>query len=76
MIWTSLGIEEPEFLYHLPPDNDSRLVQRPRGYRWIMVNGEVTFEDGKKTKAYSGAVDTLWPGNHRPTLTGNSPKRI
>ena len=51
-----LGIEEPEMLYDLPPDNDSRLVQRPRGYRWIMVNGETTFEDGKDTKAYSGKL--------------------
>jgi N-acyl-D-aspartate/D-glutamate deacylase len=51
-----LGIEEPEMLYDLPPDNDSRLVQRARGYRWIMVNGDVTFEDGKDTKAYSGKL--------------------
>ena len=29
-------------LNELPPDNDSRLVQCPLGYRWIMVNGEVT----------------------------------
>ena len=35
-----LGIEEPESVNDLPPDNDSRLVQRPRGYRWIMVNGQ------------------------------------
>ena len=51
-----LGIEEPESINDLPPDNDSRLVQRPRGYRWIVVNGEVTFEDGKDTKAYSGKL--------------------
>lgn len=51
-----LGIEEPEMVFDLPPDNDSRLVQRPRGYRWIIVNGEVTFEDGKDTKAYSGKL--------------------
>lgn len=51
-----LGIEEPEFVNDLPPDNDSRLVQRPRGYRWIMVNGQVTFEDGKDTQAYSGKL--------------------
>ena len=51
-----LGIEEPEMLNDLPPDNDSRLVQRPRGYRWIMVNGEVTFENGKDTGAYSGKL--------------------
>jgi N-acyl-D-amino-acid deacylase len=51
-----LGIEEPEIVNDLPPDNDSRLVQRSRGYRWIMVNGEVNFEDGKDTKAYSGKL--------------------
>jgi N-acyl-D-amino-acid deacylase len=51
-----LGIEEPEMLNDLPPNNDSRLVQRPRGYRWIMVNGDVTFENGKDTGAYSGKL--------------------
>jgi N-acyl-D-aspartate/D-glutamate deacylase len=47
-----LAVEEPEMIYDLPPNTDSRLVQRPRGYRWIMVNGEVSFEEGKDTKAY------------------------
>ncbi len=51
-----LGVEEPEFVHDLPPDNDSRLVQRPRGYRWIMVNGKVAFEDGRDTKAYPGQL--------------------
>jgi N-acyl-D-amino-acid deacylase len=51
-----LAIEEPEIVYDLPPNNDSRLVQRPRGYRWIMVNGEVSFEEGKDTKAYPGRL--------------------
>jgi N-acyl-D-amino-acid deacylase len=51
-----LAIEEPEVVHDLPPDNDSRLVQRPRGYRWIVVNGEVTFEDGRDTGAYSGKL--------------------
>jgi N-acyl-D-amino-acid deacylase len=54
--YDKLGIEEPEILHDLPPDNDTRLVQRPRGYRWIIVNGEVTFEEGKDTKAYSGRM--------------------
>jgi hypothetical protein len=31
-------------------------VQRPRGYRWIMVNGEVSFQEGKDTKAYPGKL--------------------
>jgi N-acyl-D-amino-acid deacylase len=51
-----LGVEEPEFVHDLPPDNDSRLVQRPRGYRWIMVNGQVAFEEGRDTKAYPGKL--------------------
>jgi N-acyl-D-aspartate/D-glutamate deacylase len=51
-----LAIEEPESVYDLPPNNDSRLVQRPRGYRWIMVNGQVAFEEGKDTKAYPGKL--------------------
>jgi len=51
-----LGVEEPEFVHDLPPDNDSRLAQRPRGYRWIMVNGRITFEEGKDTKAYPGKL--------------------
>ena len=51
-----LGIEEPEVICDLPPDNDSRLVQRPRGYRFILVNGEVNFEEGRDTGAYSGKL--------------------
>ena len=51
-----LGVDEPEIVYDLPPDSDSRLVQRPRGYRWIMVNGHVTFEEGQDTGAYSGKL--------------------
>jgi N-acyl-D-amino-acid deacylase len=49
-----LTVEEPEFLHDA--GHDSRLVQRASGDRWIMVNGEVTFEDGKDTNAYSGQL--------------------
>jgi hypothetical protein len=51
-----LAIKEPEVLYDVPPNNDSRLVQRPEGYRWIMVNGQVTFEDCKETGVYPGKL--------------------
>jgi N-acyl-D-aspartate/D-glutamate deacylase len=51
-----LAIKEPEVLYDVPPNNDSRLVQRPEGYRWIMVNGQVTFEDSKETGVYPGKL--------------------
>jgi len=52
----TLAIKEPETVYDVPPNNDSRLVQRPEGYRWIMVNGQVTFENGESTGAYPGVL--------------------
>ena len=51
-----LAIKEPEVVNDVPPDNGSRLAQRPEGYRWIMVNGEVTFEDSKETGVYPGQL--------------------
>jgi N-acyl-D-aspartate/D-glutamate deacylase len=41
-----LAIKPREIVHDVPP-NDWRRVQRAEGYRWIMVNGQVTFEDGK-----------------------------
>lgn len=38
------------------PGGEWRRVQRAEGYRWIMVNGEVTFEDGKCTGATPGRL--------------------
>ena len=38
------------------PGGDWRRVQRAEGYRWIFVNGEPTFEDGKETGALPGKV--------------------
>ncbi|MBI3304357.1 MAG: amidohydrolase family protein [Deltaproteobacteria bacterium] len=51
-----LAIKEPEVVYDVPPNNDSRLVQRPEGYRWIMVNSQVTFADSKETGVYPGKL--------------------
>jgi N-acyl-D-aspartate/D-glutamate deacylase len=50
-----LNIKPREIVYDVPP-NDWRRVQRAEGYRWIMVNGQVTFEDGQSTGAYSGKL--------------------
>ena len=33
-----------------------RLIRKPKGYRWIMVNGGVTFEDGECTGATPGTL--------------------
>ena len=41
---------------HDLPGGDWRRVQKPEGYRWIMVNGEMTFEDGQPTGALPGRV--------------------
>ena len=49
----------PEVDYEIThdfPANEWRRVQRAEGYRWIMVNGEVTFKDGECTGATPGAL--------------------
>jgi N-acyl-D-aspartate/D-glutamate deacylase len=38
------------------PAGEWRRVQYAEGYRWIMVNGDVTFEDGKCTNATPGRL--------------------
>ena len=38
------------------PGGEWRRVQRAAGYRWIMVNGQVTFEDGEPTQAMPGEL--------------------
>ena len=50
-----LNLSSPEIAHDLP-GGDWRRVQRAEGYRWIMVNGQVTFEDGKDTGAVPGKV--------------------
>jgi N-acyl-D-aspartate/D-glutamate deacylase len=50
-----LNILPREIVHDVPP-NDWRRVQRAEGYRWIMVNGQVTFEDGKGTGAQPGKL--------------------
>ncbi len=51
-----LAVKDPETVYDVPPHNDSRLVQRAEGYRWIMVNGRVTFEEGRETGVFPGKL--------------------
>jgi N-acyl-D-amino-acid deacylase len=38
------------------PAGEWRRVQRAEGYRWIMVNGQVTFEEGRCTGATPGGL--------------------
>ena len=44
----------PTEVVHDLPGNEWRRVQRAEGYRWTIVNGQVTFEDGKPTGALPG----------------------
>ena len=44
-----------EIAHDLPAD-EWRRVQRAEGYRWILVNGEVTFEEDKCTGATPGRL--------------------
>jgi N-acyl-D-aspartate/D-glutamate deacylase len=48
-----LKILPAEIAYDLPL-GDWRRVQKAEGYRWIMVNGQVIFEEGKCTGATPG----------------------
>ena len=50
-----LGVKPMETIYDLP-NNDWRRVQKADGYRYTIVNGQITFEDGKCTGALSGKV--------------------
>jgi N-acyl-D-aspartate/D-glutamate deacylase len=52
----------PEVEYeiaHDVPGGEWRRVQRAEGYRWIMVNGTVTFKDGECTGATPGHLIRL-----------------
>ena len=46
---------EFEVLHDLPA-GEWRVVQRAEGYRWTLVNGEITFEDGRCTGATPGRL--------------------
>jgi N-acyl-D-aspartate/D-glutamate deacylase len=47
--------EKPKIVHDFPA-GEWRRVQYAEGYRWIMVNGDVTFEDGKCTNATPGKL--------------------
>jgi N-acyl-D-aspartate/D-glutamate deacylase len=46
----------PTVVAHDFPGDEWRRIQRARGYRYILVNGEVTVEDDRETHAYSGRL--------------------
>ena len=38
------------------PGGEWRRIQKAKGYRWTIVNGDVTFEDGEPTGALPGRL--------------------
>jgi len=50
-----LRLHPPEMVFDLPA-NGRRFVQRADGYKFTIVNGEVTFADGQPTGAMPGKV--------------------
>ena len=38
------------------PGGEWRRIQKAKGYNWILVNGEVTFEDGEPTGSMPGRL--------------------
>src|SRR4029077_1575737 len=50
-----LQLHPPEMVFDLPADG-RRFVQRADGYKYTIVNGEITFEDGQATGAMPGKV--------------------
>lgn len=49
-------VPDRPMIVHDFPAGEWRRVQYAEGYRWIMVNGEVTFEDGRCTNATPGRL--------------------
>ena len=38
------------------PGGEGRRIQKAEGYRWVIDNGQVTFEDGEPTGAMPGKL--------------------
>ncbi len=51
----TVGTSDPEFVDDLP-GGGRRLIQRPQGVEYVVVNGQVTLEHGKYTGARAGQV--------------------
>jgi N-acyl-D-aspartate/D-glutamate deacylase len=53
--FANLAILPPEIAHDLP-GGEWRRIQRARGYRYVLINGEVTIEDDAQTNVYPGAL--------------------
>jgi N-acyl-D-amino-acid deacylase len=46
----------PSEVAHDLPGGEWRRIQRADGYRWVLVNGQITVEDDKETATHSGRL--------------------
>ena len=51
----ALHIHVPEMVYDLPAEG-RRLIQKVDGYRYTILSGEVTYEDGEPTGELPGKL--------------------
>lgn len=53
--YENLRVLDSEVAHDLP-GGEWRRIQRAEGYKWILVNGEITIEDDKETHVYPGRL--------------------
>lgn len=53
--YEGLAVLDDEIVHDLP-GGEWRRIQRARGYRWVLVNGEITIRDDQPTHTHSGRL--------------------
>lgn len=56
----------PDEIVHDLPGGEWRRIQRARGYRYVLVNGEVTIRDDRETGVHSGRLLRHGTGRRAP----------
>ena len=51
----ALKLHAPQMVFDLPAGG-RRLIQRAEGYKFTILSGEVTFQDGEPTEAMPGKL--------------------